>query len=388
MRILHCCLAAFYIDDFGYQENILPKIHKELGHEVSIVASTENYVGNTERGHSRARSYLTPEGIPITRLAYAGWLPAALAKKLRIYQGLTNAIEQLRPDVFFLHDCQFVSIYEIARYAKKHPEVRIYVDSHTDFINSARGWVSKNVLHKIVYRWCAKKIEPVTKKFYGTLPLRVDFLRDVYGISGSKVELLVLGADHSVVDVDRRKEIREAYRKKLGVGMDEFLLISGGKIDRRKNIQNLIEAVKSIDYPNVKLLLFGTPTAEMKDEISKCLPHESIIMLGWLSYTEISHYLLASDLAIFPGTHSVIWEQTVGLGVPCIFKRWSGIEHVDVGGNCVFIDRGDENDIRNALLQIVDSPAICDAMKKVAIGKGIPVFSYSEIAKRSIECDG
>ena len=159
------------------------------------------------------------------------------------------------------------------------------------------------------------------------------------------------------------------------------------KIDRRKNIQNLIEAVKSINYPNVKLLLFGTPTAEMKFEISKCLPHESIIMLGWLSYTEISHYLLASDLAIFPGTHSVIWEQTVGLGVPCIFRRWSGIEHVDVGGNCVFIDRGDENDIRNALLQIVNSPAICDAMKDVAIGKGIPVFSYSEIAKRSIECD-
>ena len=46
MKVLHCCLAAFYIDDYGYQENILPKMHKIQGHQVKIVSSTETYIDN------------------------------------------------------------------------------------------------------------------------------------------------------------------------------------------------------------------------------------------------------------------------------------------------------------------------------------------------------
>ena len=48
MKILHCCLAAFYIDNFSYQENIFPKIHKLQGHQVHIIASTETYLENIE----------------------------------------------------------------------------------------------------------------------------------------------------------------------------------------------------------------------------------------------------------------------------------------------------------------------------------------------------
>ena len=38
--------------------------------------------------------------------------------------------------------------------------------------------VSKNI-YKIIYRWCAKKIEPFTKKFCGTLPLRMILRKDL-----------------------------------------------------------------------------------------------------------------------------------------------------------------------------------------------------------------
>ena len=78
-----------------------------------------------------------------------------------------------------------MSIIQIVKYAKKR-NVKIYADGHTDFINSAKNWVSKNILHKIIYKYCAKKIEPYVAKFYGTLPLRVKFIRDVYGINPKK----------------------------------------------------------------------------------------------------------------------------------------------------------------------------------------------------------
>ena len=43
MKILHVCLAAFYIDNFTYQENLLPKHHSLQGHRVKILASLQNF---------------------------------------------------------------------------------------------------------------------------------------------------------------------------------------------------------------------------------------------------------------------------------------------------------------------------------------------------------
>ena len=46
MRITHLCLACFFPDGFSYQENMLPKYHKKLGHDVSVVASLQTFDKN------------------------------------------------------------------------------------------------------------------------------------------------------------------------------------------------------------------------------------------------------------------------------------------------------------------------------------------------------
>lgn len=46
MKILHLCLANFYIDNYSYQENMLPKFHKKLGYEVEIIASMQSFDRN------------------------------------------------------------------------------------------------------------------------------------------------------------------------------------------------------------------------------------------------------------------------------------------------------------------------------------------------------
>ncbi|KUO68039.1 MAG: glycosyl transferase family 1 [Lutibacter sp. BRH_c52] len=385
MKILHGCLAAFYIDNYGYQENILPKMHKLQGHDVEILASTETYIENAKLGYIKPESYLTKEGIPITRIPYTSYLPHFIAKKLRIYEGINNILERFKPDIIFLHDCQFLSIGDIVKYKNKNKNVQIYVDSHTDFINSGKNWISKNILHAIVYKWAAKKIEPYTRKFYGTLPVRVDFLKNVYNISESKIELLVLGIDDSVVDFTKKQEIRKSIRESLNIKNDDFVIVTGGKLDSRKNIHILMKVVSELNNNNIKLIVFGTPNQEMKKEIELLSKGKNIKYIGWLAPENVYNYLFASDLAFFPGTHSVLWEQTIGIGMPCVFKKWEGIQHVDLGGNCLFIDKGDEEEIENTILKIYNNRQLYLAMEKVAVEKGISEFSYFEIAKRAIE---
>ena len=119
MKILHCCLANFYIDGYGYQENILPKMHKIQGHEVSILASTETYIDSKKIGYVGPSSYYTESGIPITRVPYKRILPHFIMRKLRIYSGVTEVLYSFKPDIIFIHGLQFISIIDIVDYAQQ-----------------------------------------------------------------------------------------------------------------------------------------------------------------------------------------------------------------------------------------------------------------------------
>lgn len=385
MKILHCCLAAFYIDNYGYQENFLPKMHKLQGHDVMILASTETFKDNMNLGYLKPSSYVTENNIPITRIPYVSWLPHLIAKKLRYYPDVYKHIEAFKPDIIFLHDVQFLSISEVVKYAKANKNVIIYADGHTDFNVSARNWLSKNILHKIIYRYCAKLIESYLKKFYGVLPIRVEFIKNVYKISPEKVDLLVMGGDLTNIDFSKKNEIKSLIRKENNIEENDFLIITGGKIDNLKNVHLLMTSVNEIANKKIKLIVFGSIDKELKILIDELSKSEFIRYIGWKSAEEVSNYFLASDLAFFPGRHSVLWEQSAALGLPGVFKKWDGIQHLDVGGNAIFLDNVSIESITKMIIKIYSDKTLFDSMKKVAIEKGISYFSYYEIAKRAIE---
>jgi len=384
MRILHCCLAAFYIDNYGYQENVLPKHHKLQGHDVKIVASTETYINASTLGYVVPSSYLNEDGIRVTRLPYVSWLPSKVARKLRIYVGLRKELEEYSPDIVFLHDVQFLSIVCVADYVKNNPNVKIFADGHTDFINSARTWVSREVLHKVIYRWCAKHIEPQTTKFFGVTPLRAKFFEKVYGIDRSKVDLLVLGADDSVVDTNNAPTVRSRLRALLGIGEMDFVVVTGGKIDARKNIDVLMRVISESTENDLKLIVVGSPVDSLRSKFETLALCKKIIAVGWVAPERVYDYFFAADLGCFPGTHSVLWEQAVGVGLPCVFKRWEGMEHVDVGGNCLMIDSGDFQEVRDAVVSVYANRELYLRMKCAAKTRGVTEFWYSNIAKKAI----
>ena len=385
MKILHCCLAAFYIDHYSYQENILPKFHKLQGHDVRILASTETYIDNKKLGYTNSGVYINENGIEVKRINYIKWLPFRLTTKLRIYVGVKEVLESFEPDIIFIHNTQFASILEIAEYCKKTKNVKVFADSHTDFVNSGKNWVSRNILHRIIYRYFTKRIEPYVIKFFGTLPSRNVFLKNEYKVPSSKIELLELGADDSIYNLEKKKEIRISFCNKHDINPENFIISSGGKIDNRKNIHILLEAFVSAGKPNTTLIIFGEPDDEMAPLINKYRGNKGIIFTGWLNDIEIYNVLLSADLAVFPGTHSVLWEQSVGVGLPCIFKKWEGIQHVNLGNNCIFIEKVTIEELTQQLMRLIPKSSFYFEMKKNAAEKGPNHFAYSKIALRAIQ---
>lgn len=380
MKILHLMLACFYIDNYSYQENLLPKYHKAAGHDVEIVASLFTFDENGNgKWLDKSSAYRNEHDIPVTRLAFK---KGKAARLLRRYVGLADELERIAPDVIFIHGAQFSDIDRVVEYCKRHPAVTVYVDNHSDFSNSAKNWVSKNVLHKIVWRRCAKKIEPYTTKFYGVLPARVDFLREVYKLPAEKIELLVMGADDEAVAAADTTESKAAIRQRYGIADDDFLIMYGGKTDNyKKQVMLLMDAVNALNNPKVKLIVFGSVIPELKDEIDRRCS-DRVQYIGWVLAADSYQYFAAADLAVFPGRHSVFWEQVVAQGVPLLVKRWDGTTHVDCGGNVKFLTQDSADEIKAALEDILSGDTY--AVMKAAADRAQDGFMYSRIAERSI----
>jgi glycosyltransferase involved in cell wall biosynthesis len=364
---------------------MLPKYHVMQGHDVTVIASLVSFDANgipclldTESTKT------TKEGYKVIRVDYKKPF-YKFNKFVRFYNGIYNLLEKEKPDLIFIHCFSFMDIGKIIKYAKKNKSVKIYADCHTDYINSAQTWISLNIFHKLIWRYYAKRLSPYVTKFYGTTPLRCDFLRDVYGIFPEKIELLVMGVDDEFLKNIDRDRIRANFVKEFKFKESDFVIVTGGKIDDRKNIHLLMQAVNNINKENVKLVVFGTVAPEIQIFFDNLLASQSIIYSGWQNSDKILDYFIFADLIVFPGTHSVLWEQAVGVGVPCVFKHWEGITHVNVGGNCEFLFEDKVEEIESVLLSIINNKDRYLLMKKNAVEKGLRDFSYSDIADRAIK---
>lgn len=381
MKILHLMLACFYIDNYSYQENYLPKYHKAQGNDVEIIASLFTFDENGKgKWLPEACKYDNEYGIPVTRLGYANF-PGA--RRLRRYVGLEKELERVKPDLIFIHGVQFCDISVVVKYLKKHPEVKVYADSHSDFSNSAKSWVSKNIQHRIIWRSCAQKINPYVTRFYGVLPARVDFLINEYKLPAEKVELLVMGADDERVEEASKPEVRQSIREKYGLAEDDFVIMTGGKIDAFKTQTLLLmEAVSKIDNPKVKLVVFGSVTPELKDKVNALADGEKVKYIGWVLAKDSYDYFAAADLVVFPGRHSVFWEQVVAQGIPMFVKYWDGTTHVDLGGNVKLLTKDSVGEIKEAIEEVLTGDNF--AKMKNAAEVASENFKYSKIAERSI----
>lgn len=382
---MHIQLAGPFTENANYQDNILPKYHARIGNDVFFLGTCYSWKNGKIEIVSPERKKLQ-DGIVLERVPFVRIINSYFTEKLRYSTKVYKVIENYNPDMIMLHDVQSLSDIAICRYLKKHPSTKLIVDCHTDFLNSASNWVSRVFLHGILWKHMALKLNKYAKVFYGTLPARVDFLKNVYKLPPEKCELLVMGADDELVKEVLDSDWRGIIREKYNVGDDEFLVVTGGKIlSYRKEVLDLIQAVIDLDNPKIKILFFGLVDDLFLNTFNELKKNNRFIDAGWISSDITYRYMAAADLIVFPGLHSVMWEQAVGMGVPCVFRKLDGFDHVDLGGNAVFIDDISVESIKRTIVDIYDNKDLYNRMKEVASVEGMKAFSYREIAKKCID---
>ena len=385
MKIAHICMEAVVTDGFSYQDNLLPKYHKRLGNSVKIITTQFVYDTSGSIVKTPKLRYINEDGVEIVRLK-ATKDSTQHADKIKRFVGLTGELANYHPDVLFIHGVQFMEVPEIVRYLKLYPKTVVYVDNHADWTNSGRNFLSMNILHKILWKHMAQILNPYVRKFYGVLPIRVEWLTRIYGLPANKCSLLVMGADDDLVKQVREENLGERLRLTHRISNGDMLLVTGGKIDSAKReVFELMKAVSQINNDHLRLRIFGSVEPELRKEFDRLLQSDKIEYDGWVDNREAYVLFAAADLVVFPGRHSVYWEEAAGSGIPLMCKRLPGTQHVDLGGTVIFLDYSTETEIENQLRRLLDNPEILDQMKVETQRKSIPYFSYMNIASRSLK---
>lgn len=382
MKIVHVMLCGPVTDGWSYQDNLLTKYHRKSGYDVTMITSQWVWGEKGNLVKFKKTNYRNDDDVKVIRLPIKG--RDDFLRKFKRYDGLKEALVSESPDILFVHGVSFCDAKIVTKYICTHKIERVYVDNHSDFSNSGTNWLSKNILHKIIWKHYAQILNPYVTKFYGVLPARVDWLVDMYGLPKEKCELLVMGADDEKVAAAFRTNARTKIREKYHIAPNDFLIMTGGKIDAWKTQTLLLmKAVAKIDCPNIKLIVFGSVVPELMDQVQALCVNDKVQYIGWIDAADSCDYFSAADLVVFPGRHSVFWEEVAGMGIPMLCKYWEGTTHVDLGGNAEFLYRDSADEIQTKIEELLNNPEKYEAMQ-IAAKKGAKYFSYKDIAERCV----
>lgn len=377
MKIAHICLASYYTEGITYQDNILPEINSQDGHEVIIVSNAQKYdsgkIVNTEEETKVLNSKLK-----LYRIKYDKILTKFISEKIRKAKKLKQILETFKPDVILFHGTCGYELLTVTKYKKSNPDIKLYVDSHEDFNNSARTFLSKNILHRLFYKKIIDKcINNIDKIFYISEESKY-FLESFYKIKNEKLEYYPLGG--FIKEGKEKLNIRKKLRENLKISEEDIILIHSGKLDKLKRTKEMLKAFINVKNEKLHLLIIGSISDEERNDLESLINLDKRIkFLGWKSGNELLDYICASDIYVQPGSQSATCQSAVCCGLPIILYPHISYKKI-FNKNVFWVET--ENDIEKTIKRIVDNPNILEEMSKESYKIAKELLDYKKLARR------
>lgn len=349
MKVCHICLSSFFIDGRLYQENELVLQHLADGHEVTVITSTETHADDGTVTYTKPGAYMGQEGAQVTRLPYRRNLPHVLARKARMHPRLYDLLTQVAPDAILFHGTAGWELLTVARFVRDHSGCAFYIDSHSDAHNSARSWLSRNLLHRQFYRRILHRALLVAGPLLCVSTEVMDFAASLYGVPRNRMEFYPLGG-RPPSDAEYSR-LRRAGRARLGLTAGQILLVQSGKQSRSKRLIESLQAFARINAPEIRLAIAGILQEDIRPRAEALIAADPrVVFLGWQNAEELTELLCAADTYLQPGTQSATMQHSLCCRCPVILADFPA-HQIYRHDNGWFVS--DEEDLRRAFTEVL-----------------------------------
>ena len=395
MKILMIC--EFFDDALDYQENVLAQVYHRQGHEVVVVTSTAKSVFDYTVDMAGATTDQGETSGAFARIIRLPWR-LNLLHKIKAFENLAPLIERERPDLIFVHDIM-PNMLDALGYLRRNPTARMIMDYHADLSNSGANLLSRLILHGVIRKMILDHCRPYLSRIFPVVPASADFLKTYYRLPDTEMELLPLGVDLDTAGAARRGGGRARVRERLGIPDDALVIFTGGKLGRLKRTEEVLHALRRLNDPKVHVIIVGkvdglggdVAYATTVEDAARGLVNAHFV--GWQDRSGVYEHLAASDVAVFPASQSVLWQQSLGMGLPLVVTESApgirvrqDVSYMNAFGAVTVLDgMGDiAAQISDEVTILRDDPALLTRRRQAALQTAETVISYDAIARQTL----
>ncbi len=390
MKIVH--LMGYFVPELGYQEYYLAKKHKEMGHDVYVIASDLWYpspgietmskeAGANNTSRKRKPGFNIVDGIKVYRLRHFFEYTDFILVK-----GLKNTLNYIKPDVVFAHESR-QGTPALAGLWKKEIGYKYIIDQH-DFwhivkdhglIMKALRYLEYEIFRKRFVNFAIKSADAII----AVTPESKQFLIQRHGVDKNRIELIKLG-----VLTERftfSEKLRAQTRKKYGIKSDEIVLIYSGIIYPRKYLEMLVSAFSKLKTKKqVRLLIVGSGEKNYIKKIKSMAAEldlgKKLVFAGFVNPKNLRNYYSASDIAVWVNNNSISIMEAMACKRPVIIPALQLKELASYDNGYAFTPLS-ESHLLECMEKLVNDKDLRLRMGLNGYKAVIKNFDYSKIAR-------
>lgn len=113
--------------------------------------------------------------------------------------------------------------------------------------------------------------------------------------------------------IDETGMTRENWRLKNDIGFDEFVVLFAGKLQKKKNISELIQAVDMIRTARGLACLLVVGDGELRNELQQLAKRLSVrnVFTGFINQGDMAEIYAAADCLVLPSDYDETWGLVV-----------------------------------------------------------------------------
>ena len=177
---------------------------------------------------------------------------------------------------------------------------------------------------------------------------------------------------------------RDAIRVSLGLGKDDFVLLSVAEMTKNKNHRMMLEAMARIPNPHVHLLCAGRGQ-ELENNIALCSQLHLMHRVHFLGYrSDVPQLYAAADVFLFISFReglSLSLMEAMSSGLPCIVSPIRGNVDLITDRKEGIYARLHPKSIAEAIVSLESDPELRRTLGEAAKEK-VQAFSLDTISKR------
>lgn len=315
MKILH--IEDRFHPEMGYQINFFAKYHHPdnefiilTSDSLSLWDKTVDEIVTTDRAFEKKYS------VKIVRVKAI----LAKGKKYNIWlKGLVRKIEELNPDVVYIHAVESYTslrLFLSKRIIHKYP---LATDTHTlynQIHNTAKFKFYYWFLKQVIFKKINKKQIPI----FFTAAENQEIIKNYYKIKEENIYPCPIGTDLEVYRFDpkERKRLRSYYK----YTDDTVILIYTGKMNSLKKPHLIFNALEALNNKNIKVFVIGSKQDDYYENVFRpAAEKEHAIILTPKPNTDLYKYYSMADIAVFPKENTLSALDAQACQLPVIMEE-------------------------------------------------------------------